>query len=79
MKLETTFANKYNTRKLTLLFALMKISQEGTPIADYMQTIKGIVDALSMVDHLLCDVEIVAYILNGLNNNFKELTLTIHA
>ena len=57
----------------------MKISQEGTLIVDYMQTIKGIVDALSMVGHLLCDVEIVAYILNGLNNNFKELTLTIHA
>ena len=55
----------------------MKISQEGTPTVDCMQTIKGIMDALALVAHILSDAKIMAYTLNGLIKNFKELTTTI--
>lgn len=55
----------------------MKISQEGTFIVEYMQTIKGIINVLAMVGHILTNVEIMAYILNGISRTSMKLTIVI--
>lgn len=55
----------------------MKISQEGTFIVEYMQTIKGIIDVLAMVGHILTNAEIMAYSLNGISRTSMKLTTVI--
>lgn len=55
----------------------MKISQEGTFIVEYMQTIKGIIDALAMAGHILTNVEIMAYSLNGISRTSMKPTIVI--
>lgn len=55
----------------------MKISQEGTFIVEYMQTIKGIIDVLAMVSHILTNAEIMAYSLNGISRTSMKLTIVI--
>lgn len=62
---------------MTLLSTLMKISQEGTFIVEYMQTIKGIIDVLAMVGHILTNAEIMAYSLNGISRTSMKLTIVI--
>lgn len=55
----------------------MKISQEGTFIVEYMQTIKDIIDVLAMVGHILTNAEIMAYSLNGISRTSMKLTTVI--
>lgn len=55
----------------------MKISQEGTFIVEYMQTIKGIIDVLAMVGHILTKAKIMAYSLNGISRTSMKLTIVI--
>ena len=44
---------------------------------EYMNKDKSIIDDLDLIGHLLSDVEIIAHTLNGLVDEFKELTTAI--
>ena len=76
-KIKVTFANRSNTRMLTLLSTLMKTTQEGISIAEYMQSIKTIIDDLALIGHPLSDAEVIAYTLNGLSSDYKEINVVI--
>lgn len=78
-KLETSFANHSSTHKLTLLNTLMNVTKEDKLVADYLQTLKGIMDDLTMVGHILSDKEVIHYTLNGLGSEFKEIVAAIRA
>lgn len=62
-----------------LLDSLNKISKEGKTMAKYMQSIKSIVNDLTMIAHELNDEEITIHALNGLTSDFKELAAIIWA
>lgn len=76
-KLESSYANRSNTRMLSLLTTLMSTKKEGTTVATYMTKIKSIVDDLSLIGHPLSDAEILAHTLNGLGDELKELKAAI--
>ena len=76
-KLESSYANRSNTRMLSLLSTLMNTKKEGKSVATYMSKIKGIVDDLTLIGHPLSNAEIMAHTLNGLADEFKELTAAV--
>ena len=78
-KLETTYANKSNTRMVGLIDSLTKVSQEGKSISDFMQSVKTIIDDLAMIGHDLSDGEIVVHTLNGLTKDYKEIKAALRA
>ena len=78
-KLQTTLANCSRTRMLGLLSNLMKTKQEGSTIADYLQTIKVIIDDLALIGHSLSDEEVLIHTLNGLGGEYKELAVALRA
>ncbi|KAK2640672.1 hypothetical protein Ddye_028467 [Dipteronia dyeriana] len=43
-----------------------------------MQNIKSVIDDLALIGHILCDDEIVAYTLNVLSNDYKEIKAAVH-
>ncbi|KAK2638349.1 hypothetical protein Ddye_026144, partial [Dipteronia dyeriana] len=55
----------------------MSIKKEDTYDADYMNKMKNIVDDLALIGHPLSDTEITGHILNGLVDEFKELTAAV--
>ena len=57
----------------------MKIKQEGSTIADYLQNIKIIIDNLALIGHSLSDKQVAVHILNGLEDEYKELAAAIWA
>ena len=78
-KLETTFANRSRTRMLSLHNILMKTTKGSQFIIEYMQTVKIITNDLALIGYPLSEDEIILYVLNGLSNDFKELSVTIQA
>ncbi|CAL9074921.1 unnamed protein product, partial [Musa textilis] len=78
-KLQTTLANRSRTRMLGLLSSLMKVKQEGSTIADYLQNIKVIIDDLTLIGHSLSEEEVLVHTLNGLGDEYKELAAAIRA
>ncbi|XP_038711799.1 uncharacterized protein LOC120005993 [Tripterygium wilfordii] len=62
---------------LILLSTLMDTKKHGKTVAAYMTKIKSLVDDLALIGQNLSDVEILARTLNGLADDFKELTATI--
>ena len=72
-KLETTNANKSNTRMLSLLDTLMKLTKKGKTVAEYVHGIKTIIDDIDLMGPPLNDGEIVVHILNGLGHEYKDL------
>ncbi|KAK0590492.1 hypothetical protein LWI29_027891 [Acer saccharum] len=79
MKLEATYANQSNTRKLGLLDSLANVSLEDKSVADYMQGIKSIIDNLELIGHSVDDGTIVVHTLNGLGSAYMPLASAIRA
>ncbi|KAK2641320.1 hypothetical protein Ddye_023083 [Dipteronia dyeriana] len=50
-KLEASYANRSNTRKLGLIDSLTNVSLEGKSIAEYIQGTKTILDNLELIGH----------------------------
>ena len=46
-------------------------------MSDYMTKIKGVIDDLALIGHPMSDEEIISHTLNGLQDEFKELTATV--
>ncbi|KAK1548933.1 hypothetical protein Q3G72_011402 [Acer saccharum] len=78
-KLEVTYANWSNTRKLGLLDSLTNVSLEDKSVADYMQGIKTIIDNLELIGHPVDDGAIVIHTLNGLGSAYMPLASAIRA
>ncbi|PON60234.1 hypothetical protein TorRG33x02_285680 [Trema orientale] len=57
----------------------MKTTKGGSSVAEYMQKIKTVVDDLTMIGHPLSDEEAVAHALNGLVDEFDQLSTAIRA
>ena len=76
-KLETTFANRSRTRMLSLHNILMKTTKGSQSIIEYTQTIKIIIDDLALMGYPLSEDEIILHVLNGLGNDFKEISVAI--
>ena len=57
----------------------MKTIKGSQFIVKYMQTVKIITDDLALIGYPLSEDEIILYVLNGLSNDFKELSVTIQA
>ena len=55
----------------------MKTTKGSQSIAEYMQTIKIITDDLALMGYPLSEDEIILHVLNGLGNDFKEISATI--
>ncbi|CAL9090797.1 unnamed protein product [Musa acuminata var. zebrina] len=55
------------------------IKQEGSTIADYLQNINIIIDNLALIGHSLSDKQVAVHILNGLEDEYKELAAAIWA
>ncbi|XP_012857537.1 PREDICTED: uncharacterized protein LOC105976825 [Erythranthe guttata] len=76
-KLETSFANRSNTRMLSIMSSLMTNKKEGKTVAAYMSRVKSLVDDLALIGHPLNDSQVMSYALNGLGDEFKELTAAV--
>ena len=76
-KLEVTYANRSNTRKLGLLDSLTNVSLEDKSVADYMQMIKTILDNLELIGHPVDDGVVVIHTLNGLGTTYMPLASAI--
>lgn len=76
-KLETSFANRSNTRMFSIMSSLMTNKKEGKTVATYMSRVKSITDDLVAIGHPLSDAQIMSYTLNGLGEDFKELTAAV--
>ncbi|KAK2655967.1 hypothetical protein Ddye_009019 [Dipteronia dyeriana] len=78
-KLEATYANRSNTRKLGLLDSLTNISLADKSIVDFMQGIKNILDNLELIGHLADDGATVIHTLNGMGSTYLPLASAIRA
>ncbi|KAK0608672.1 hypothetical protein LWI29_034169 [Acer saccharum] len=78
-KLEATFANRSNTRKLGLLDSLTNVSLADKSVTDYMQGIKTILDNLELIGHPVDDGATVIHTLNGLGPAYLPLASAIRA
>ncbi|KAL5790173.1 hypothetical protein ACOSQ2_005061 [Xanthoceras sorbifolium] len=78
-KLEATYANRSNIRKLGLLDSLTNVTLADKSVADYMQGIKNILDNLKLIGHPVDDGAIVIHTLNGLRPAYLPLASVIRA
>ncbi|KAL5820073.1 hypothetical protein ACOSQ3_024039 [Xanthoceras sorbifolium] len=78
-KLEATYANRSNTRKLGLLDSLTNVSLEDKSVADYMLGIKSIIDDLELIGHSVDDGALVIHTLNGLSSAYMPLASAVRA
>ncbi|KAK2648673.1 hypothetical protein Ddye_016162 [Dipteronia dyeriana] len=72
-KLETS----YNNRMLSLLSTLMSTKKEVTSVVDYMNNMYSLVDELALIGYPLSDTYTTDHTLNGLADEFKELTTPV--
>lgn len=78
-KLERTYASKSRTRMLGLRETLANTWKESNSVSKYMQTIKWIADDLAFIGHPLNEDELIVYVFNGLEPDFKEINATVRA
>ena len=64
---------------LSLRNMLINTTKDSKSIVEYMQVIKTIVNDLIVICYPLCEDELIVYALNGLGNDFKEISATIRA
>ena len=64
---------------LSLRNMLINTTKDSKSIVEYMQAIKTIVNDLIVICYPLCEDELIVYALNGLGNDFKEISATIRA
>ncbi|KAK0575006.1 hypothetical protein LWI29_032501 [Acer saccharum] len=78
-KLESSYANRSNTRKLGLLDSLTNVSIVDKSVSKYMQGIKEILDNLELIGHSVDDGAAVIHVLNGLGPTYLSLASAIRA
>ncbi|KAK0571658.1 hypothetical protein LWI29_019589 [Acer saccharum] len=58
---------------------LMKMSQGSSPIADYLHSIKSVVNELTLDGAPLDNLNLMMHTLNDLRSDFKEIAAAIRA
>ncbi|XP_038681499.1 uncharacterized protein LOC119982273 [Tripterygium wilfordii] len=77
-KLKNLYANKFRSRIMSLKERLIR-PHNGQSIADYLHHFKAISDELTLIEAPLYDDDLVIHILNGVEDDFIELTAGVHA
>ncbi|PON33434.1 hypothetical protein PanWU01x14_352830, partial [Parasponia andersonii] len=57
----------------------MRTTKSGSSVIEYMQNMKNIIDDIAMSGHPLSNEEDVAHVLNGLVDEFEQLSTVIRA
>ena len=78
-KLAKMFASKTRSRIMSLKKKLTVSHQEGRSVGDYLQFMKSIADELALAQAPVAEEDLVIFILNGLNSEFKEISTAIRA
>ena len=56
---------------------LTLIQRGNQPVSDYLNTVKRLVDKLTVIDTPICIDDITLYILNGIGEEFHDIATTI--
>ncbi|KAH0773898.1 hypothetical protein KY290_011035 [Solanum tuberosum] len=76
--LYTTYANKTNTNIFSLRDQLQNTKKASKTIAEYLQEVRSLSDALKVVGSPVNDDEIIIKILSGLVPEYREISVAIH-
>ena len=77
VKIQRLYANRSRTRVMQLKEELTLIQRGSQPVSDYLNTIKRLVDELTVIDTPICVDDITLYILNGIGAEFRDIATTI--
>ncbi|OIT05299.1 hypothetical protein A4A49_65133, partial [Nicotiana attenuata] len=77
--LHTAYANKSQTRILSLRDQLGRITKDTTPITEYLQRIRSLSDELASTGAPVTNFELIVKILSGLGPEFREISAAIRA
>ncbi|KAH7529443.1 hypothetical protein FEM48_Zijuj05G0184500 [Ziziphus jujuba var. spinosa] len=77
--LATMYAKASRGRIMGIRETLCKISKDHLSISNYMQTVQGIADSLTLSGEPLGKDELTFHVLNGLGPEFKEISAAIRA
>ena len=56
---------------------LTLIQRGSQPVSDYLNTVKRLVDELTLIDTPICIDDITLYILNGIGAEFRDIATMI--
>ncbi|XP_019429876.1 PREDICTED: uncharacterized protein LOC109337366 [Lupinus angustifolius] len=71
------YASRSRVRIMALKQHITTFSKGTQPVATYLQGIKAIVDELSIIDHHIDNTDLVIHTLNGLSNDYKEISAAL--
>jgi hypothetical protein len=77
LSLERTFATRSRSRIMSLKERLTSVTKGSDTVAKYLQNIRSISEELSLIGHVVDDIDLVIYALNGLDQSFREFTASI--
>ncbi|KAH0654977.1 hypothetical protein KY285_029859 [Solanum tuberosum] len=77
--LHMTYANKSHTRIFSLRDQLQNLKKDNRSVANYLQEIRSIADALKVVGSPVVDEELAVKILSGLGPEYREISAAIRA
>lgn len=75
--LQTTYANKSQSRIFGLREILSNLKRESRPVSEYMREIKSIADDLAISGSPLSNEELIIKTLSGLGPEYKEISAAI--
>lgn len=78
-KLVSLFASKTRSRVMSLKKRLTLSSEGNKSVTEFLQSMRGIADELALAQSPVSDEDMIIFILNGLNPEFRELSTDIRA
>ncbi|KAK2997553.1 hypothetical protein RJ639_024842 [Escallonia herrerae] len=77
--LHTAFANKSQTRIISLQDQLARITKDSRPVTDYLRGIRSIADELATAGAAITNVQLIVRILQGLGSEYKAISAAIRS
>ncbi|KAK3005015.1 hypothetical protein RJ639_016132, partial [Escallonia herrerae] len=77
--LHTAFANKSQTRIISLQDQLARITKDSRPVTDYLRDIRSIADELATAGAAITNVQLIVRILQGLGSEYKAISAAIRS
>ncbi|KAK3014735.1 hypothetical protein RJ639_008504, partial [Escallonia herrerae] len=77
--LHTAFANKSQTRIISLQDQLAHITKDSRPVTDYLCDIRSIADELATAGAAITNVQLIVRILQGLGPEYKAISAAIRS
>ncbi|XP_015170341.1 uncharacterized protein [Solanum tuberosum] len=77
--LHTAYANRSHTRIFSLRDQLQNLKKANRSVANYLQEIRSIADALKVAGSPVADEELAVKILSGLGPEYREISAAIRA